>query len=327
MTVATDTEKKEPSVRQPGADDAPFSFLDDPINEMINEGDHDEPGGDKKDEGGDKKDDVAISPALQARLDKMEEERAIDRQTVEFLKGQNSILENQLRGGDKKGEVKDEPLLKLPDKATLQKALSDPDTAVDALTGMFEDFGKNILARIDKVDEQGRTEHARRDQHARWQASMAQDRQEAIAEYGEDVLNDPEFIKEADAEMARTISRHGGKTLQDVQPGDFMAVASLVYARRLKAGKIGENKNGNNGDTRSDRRPTLREIHREIDSSDRLGNGGPRGGGGSARTMQDLYPNEKDFRIADAARKRMGVSPEAWVRSRLAIQAEEEQGG
>lgn len=312
------------------ADEAPYSFLDDPIQDMVNEGDHDEPG-DSKDGVNKKSDknDSPISPELQARLDKMEDERAIDRQTVEFLKGQNSILESQLRGGDKKEEVKDEPLLKVPSKEALQKALTDPDTAVDSLVGMFEEFGKNILERINKVDESGRTEHQKRDQHARWQSAMAQDRQEAIDEFGEDTLNNKEFIAEADKEMERVIARRGGRSLADVQPGDFSAVAARVHSRWLRAGKLDANannssRNGNNdSDTRDSRRPTLREISREV-SSDRLGGngGGPRGSGGK-KTMADLYPNDRDLRIADAARKRMGVSEEAWVRSRQAILAEE----
>ncbi len=325
MPDATNNDNKDTR----NVDDAPFNFLDDPISDLVSEGDHDEPKGDKKDEGS--HDDAPISPALQTRLDRMEEQLEEHRQTAQYLKGQNSILEGQLRGDGKKEEKVEKPLLSV-DKTKLQAALSDPETAVDTLTTMFEDFGKNILERVTQVQEESRGEHSRRDQHARWQSAMAQDRQEAIDEFGESTLNDKDFIAEADKEMEKVIARRGGRSLADVQPGDFSAVASRIYARWLRVGKINEgSRNGNNSssDDRNNRRPTLREISREVSSSDRsLSNGSPRGGGnGGAKTIADLGMSPRDTRIAQAAAKRMGVSEEAWVKNYNAGQAEDEGYG
>jgi hypothetical protein len=312
--------------REERINDAPFSFLDDPISDLVSEGDHDAPPGDKKDEG--VKDDAPVSPALQARLDKMEESLEEHRQTAQYLKGQNSILEAQLRGDSKEEKKVEKPLLSV-DKTKLQAALSDPETAVDTLTTMFEDFGRNILERVTQVQEESRGEHSRRDQHARWQTQMAQDRADAITEFGEDTLNDKDFIAEADKEMEKVIARRGGKSLADVLPGDFMSVAALVYGRRLKAGKINNEVRNGNGDTRDSRRPTLREISREVSSSDRsVSNGGPRGGGnGGAKTIADLGMSPRDTRIAQAAAKRMNVSEEAWVKNYKAGQDEDEGYG
>jgi hypothetical protein len=116
-----------------------------------------------------------------------------------------------------------------------------------------------------------------------------------------------------------------------VQPGDATYAAMVVYNRWLRSGKVSidakSNGNGSNGS--GDRRPTLREISRQVDSSDRsMNGGGPRGGGsGGAKSIADLGMSPRDTRIAQAAAKRMGVPEERWVANYVAGQAEDEGYG
>lgn len=332
--------------REERINDAPFSFLDDPISEMISEGDHDDPAGGGPgagSESGDKdKGDKDVSPAVQAQLDRMAEQLEEQRQTTQYLRGENRVLSDQLRGGDKKEDKVEKPLLSI-DKEKIKAALADGDTAADTLFGMFEDFGKNILERVNKVQEESRGEHSRRDAHSRWQAAVNDDLQNVRSEIG-DLADDATFQKEVDPVLFDRISKRTGKSkealmLTDVQPGDATYAAMVVYNRWLRSGKVsidgkftnnGESRNGNgNGNGNGDRRPTLREISRQVDSSDRsMSGGGPRGGGnGGAKSIADLGMSPRDTRIAQAAAKRMGVPEERWVANYNAGQAEDEGYG
>src|ERR1700689_837353 len=144
--MADATNKHDPAPAQERVEEnGPFSGMDDPIAELASEGDHEEPSGETNPD--DIKPEGEVSPAVQALLDKMEAALAEHAETVQYLKGQNAILAQNRPTEKKEEKVVEEPLLKLPDKASLQKALSDPDTAVDALTNMFSEFGDNIIKR------------------------------------------------------------------------------------------------------------------------------------------------------------------------------------
>lgn len=206
------------------------------------------------------------------------------------------------------------------DEAKLAEGMAE--NAPRTLAKLVDDLGKHLEKKIRKeltkdVDGRLYQDQAMRARASAWE----QDRAGVEKEYG-DYLKDKDFLKEADSEIAAIITKRGGKAWADYMPGDLESAASRVVLRWLRAGKgkqIAENDAATRGNGLS-----LREVVRRVPQSDSLGNGNGRAASGPPKTIDQLFTNERDRKIAKKVIAKQGVSEEAYVRNYLRAREDDE---
>jgi hypothetical protein len=301
-----------------------------PLDLLLNPDGTDE--GDKSDEDGksDDKgtDDGKFTSADRTRLDKMEERAIASEQQAKYFQGQATILQEQIRSGQRKDEPlpKEEPVFQIDSKEALAKRLeADP---AGTLIEMFAGLADKINGKITKTKEETAGELRQRDASAQYNKAYQDDMNEAITEFGKDLLESPDFIKDGDVELARIIRLRGGKTYL---PGDFFTASSRVHAKWQREGKLEGRSNGNNGNGDKGRdegqRPSLREITRRPRMSDDTGSNGDGQRRGGGKTLHDLGLSPLEERIARQNMKGLGVSESDWVKSHLASEREDASFG
>lgn len=185
--------------------------------------------------------------------------------------------------------------------AALEK---DPAQAIrDLVEGISTDKSRSAAKEV-RTDVETRI--AGRERTEQFRAAYNTDIQEARKEFG-DVLNDPDFQKEADKELQRIITARGGKTLQDTLPGDVSAVAGIVAFRWSKAGKL---KAEAKAEAEAPRR-SLRELIETVPRSDSVGSGNDgRGGSRGGLSFEKVYSSERDRSAARKAMRGFGLDPD-----------------
>jgi hypothetical protein len=133
------------------------------------------------------------------------------------------------------------------------------------------------------------------------------------------MLGNKEFNAAADEAIMGIIRLRGGQTVNDYMPGDLMSAASRVYGEWLSSGKI--KPQGQNGNSQTV--PPLREVARRPFGDLESGNGAGTGQrSGPAKTINDLFPNDRDRRIAREVYRQTHeaepqITEERWVASYL----------
>lgn len=260
--------------------------------------------------------------ALTARLDKLEEENISLRQRVDIQNGQISILRQP--GDTKPPEPPQPKRIKIPTREELAQKLSNPETAVDGMHQLLSDLGTQFQELIDDARNNSEQQFKTRDVSTRLQSALADDQRTTIEEYGQDLIKDQDFIRDADAEGDK-LARRRGHT--NYNPGDFNLLATRTYKNWLESGKYDEWKmkrnktvNGNN------RTPSLREVTRSVGRSDFVDTSNGRGT--EASSLSELYGGDaREIRIARANMKRMGLTEKEWVASFKASKTEDPSFG
>ena len=135
--------------------------------------------------------------ALTARLDKLEEENISLRQRVDIQNGQISILRTA------PGQGKEEPppapkRIRIPTREELAQKLTNPDTAVQGMHDLLTDLGTQFQEIIDETRTDAERNFRTRDASSRINTAIAEDQRTTIEEYGQDLIRDPDFIRDAD---------------------------------------------------------------------------------------------------------------------------------
>lgn len=291
-------------------------------------------GGEETESGGEERSPQGVSTpdqtALVARLDKMEEENIALRQRVDIQNGQISIL----RGGEKKEEQAppQRKRIRIPSREELAQKLSDPNTAVDGMHQLLMDLGNQFQEIVDESRTEAETQFRTRDTSNRLNSALQDDQRSTVEEYGADLIRDPEFIRDADAEGDK-LARRRGHT--NYTPGDFNLLATRTYKTWLESGKLDDwkTKRDKQSGTRNGapsaangRPPSLREVTRSVGRSDFVDTSNGRGA--EASSLADLYDGDpREIRIARANMKRMGLSEKEWVASFRASRTEDPSFG
>jgi len=266
--------------------------------------------------------------ALTARLDKLEEENISLRQRVDIQNGQISILKGPAQ--------KDEPApperkrIRIPSREELAQKLSNPDTAVEGMHQLLSDLGNQMQEMVDESRVEAEQGFRSRDANNRLTTALQDDQRTTIDEYGQDLIRDPEFIRDADTEGDK-LARRRGHT--NYTPGDFNLLATRTYKNWLESGKLDDwkAKRGNktgvaNGSTANARPPSLREVTRSVGRSDFVDTSNGRGT--EASSLSELYDGDpREIRIARANMKRMGLTEKEWVASFRASRSEDPSFG
>lgn len=263
--------------------------------------------------------------ALTARLDKIEEENISLRQRIDIQNGQMSILRQQ--GQPPPPEPPQPKRIRIPTKEELAQKLSDPATAVQGMHDLIADLGTQFQEIIDETRTDAERNFRSRDFSTRLNTALSEDQRTTLEEYGQDLIRDPDFIRDADSEGDK-LARRRGHT--NYTPGDFNLLATRTYKNWLESGKYDDWKskraktvNGTNGVNRT---PSLREVTRSVGRSDFVDTSGGRGT--EASSLSDLYGGDaREIRIARANMKRMGMSEKDWIASFKAAKAEDPSFG
>jgi hypothetical protein len=126
-----------------------------------------------------------------------------------------------------------------------------------------------------------------------------------------------EFETAWDQEVQTVVRERGGKTWDDMQPGDMYNAAARLALRWSREGKAPNMLTG---------RPSLKEVTTRVPPADRIANGlGAPRTGGPAKTIDQLFPNDpKSQAIARRISKAQGLTEERYV---AAYRAAKEDGG
>jgi hypothetical protein len=271
----------------------------------------------------------AVDSALTARLDKIEEENISLRQRVDIQNGQMSILRQQ--SPDQK-PTEPPPLkrIKIPSREELAAKLSDPNTAVQGMHELLSDLGTQFQDIIDETRDNAERNFRTRDFSTRLNTALSEDQRTTVEEYGQDLIRDPDFIRDADAEGDK-LGRRRGHT--NYTPGDFNLLATRTYKNWLESGKLDDWKtkrakteNGRDRQPTNGRTPSLREVTRSVGRSDFVDTSNGRGA--EASSLADLYNGDaREIRIARANMKKMGLSEKEWITSFKASKSEDPSFG
>lgn len=265
--------------------------------------------------------------ALSARLEKLEEDNISLRQRVDIQNGQISILRQP--GADTKVPEPPQPKrIRIPSREELAQKLSDPNTAVQGMHELLTDLGSQMQEMVDEARTSAESNFRTRDFTNRLNSALAEDQRTTIEEYGQDLIRDPDFIRDADSEGDK-LARRRGHT--NYNPGDFNLLATRTYKNWLESGKLDQWKNkrepqgsrqGLTNGTINGRVPSLREVTRSVGRSDFIDSSGGRGA--EASSLSDLYSGDaREIRIARANMKKMGLSEKEWIASYKASKAED----
>lgn len=263
--------------------------------------------------------------ALTARLDKLEEENISLRQRVDVQNGQISIL-RQGPAAEKPPEPPQPKRIRIPSREELAQKLSNPDTAVDGMHQLLSDLGTQMQEMVDEARSTAESNFRTRDVSNRLNSALTEDQRSTLEEYGQDLIRDPDFIRDADAEGDK-LARRRGHT--NYTPGDFNLLATRTYKNWLESGKYDDWKakraktvNGATGG----RTPSLREVTRSVGRSDFVDTSNGRGA--EASSLSDLYNGDaREIRIARANMKRMGLTEKEWINSFKASKSEDPSFG
>lgn len=262
--------------------------------------------------------------ALTARLDKIEEENISLRQRIDIQNGQMSILRQQ---GDKAPPEPPQPKrIRIPTKEELAAKLSDPATAVQGMHDLLSDIGAQMQEMVDDARNTAESNFRTRDASSRLNTALTEDQRSTFEEYGQDLIRDPDFIRDADSEGDKLARKRGHS---NYTPGDFNLLATRTYKNWLESGKYDDWKskraktvNGANGV----RTPSLREVTRSVTRSDFVDTSNGRGT--ETSSLSDLYNGDaREIRIARANMKKMGLSEKEWIASFKASRAEDPSFG
>lgn len=292
-------------------------------------------GGEEPESGGEEKSPQGVSApdqtALAARLDKLEEENIALRQRSDIMNGQMSILRERERTGQQPAQETPQPRrIRIPTKEELALKLSNPDTAVDGMHALLTDLGTQFQEMIDETRSEAGRAFQQRDVSNRLNSALADDQKATLEEYGADLIKDPEFIRDADAEGDK-LARRRGHT--NYTPGDFNLLATRTYKTWLESGKLdawNTKRQGTNGGNRLGsngvKPPSLREVTRSVGRSDFIDN--TSGRPGETSSLSELYNGDaREIRIARANMKKMGLTEKEWVASFRASRAEDPSFG
>lgn len=267
--------------------------------------------------------------ALTARLDKLEEENISLRQRVDVQNGQISILRQSPQSQDKPPEPPQPKRIRIPTREELAAKLSNPDTAVQGMHELLSDLGNQMQELVDDARTTAESNFRTRDVSNRLNSALSEDQRTTIEEYGQDLIRDPDFIRDADAEGDK-LARRRGHT--NYNPGDFNLLATRTYKNWLESGKLDEWKGRRNpssnrvNDRTNGKIPSLREVTRSVGRSDFVDTSNGRGA--EASSLADLYGGDaREIRIARANMKRMGMSEKEWIASFKAAKAEDPSFG
>lgn len=269
--------------------------------------------------------------ALTARLDKLEEENISLRQRADVLNGQVSILRERGPTPQQAQEPPQPKRIRIPSREELQQKLSNPETAVDGMHQLLTDLGNQFQEMVDEARTDAAQNFRTRDLTTRVQSALAEDQRSTVDEFGSDLIRDPEFIRDADAEGDK-LARRRGHT--NYTPGDFNLLATRTYKVWSDSGKLADwtarrskaNGNGNPVTRNAARPPSLREVTRSVGQSDFVDTSGGRSG--ETSSLSELYNGDaREIRIARANMKRMGLTEKEWVASFRASKSEDPSFG
>lgn len=252
--------------------------------------------------------------ALQQQLADLKDDLRVNQQRLDYFQteaGRNRQPETQQVEQPKPFQFNRDEF-----SAAMEK---DPATAIYDLVNKMQEAGISLARRDIESTVDGKLNQTQN--LSRLQTSFKEETETVARDYADFIgLNDdgkvknPAFDNEA-MEYAQSLARRRGARAYPadvcrqmgvpmgtlvLSPGDLTAAADAVYGRWARAGKI-QPKN----DSSSDRQP-LRRVYNNV-SSDDLGNGSRRNGGGSGRepkTINDLVGTHFGTqREADAARE------------------------
>lgn len=262
--------------------------------------------------------------ALTARLDKIEEENISLRQRIDIQNGQMSILRQQ---GEKQPEPPPQPKrIRIPTREELAQKLSNPETAVQGMHELLSDLGTQMQELVDDARNTAESNFRTRDFSNRLNSALAEDQRTTLEEYGQELIKDPDFIRDADTEGDK-LARRRGHT--NYNPGDFNLLATRTYKNWLESGKLDDWKSKrapNNSNRSNGKVPSLREVTRSVGRSDYIDNSSGRGT--ETSSLSDLYGGDaREIRIARANMKRMGMTEKEWIASFKAAKSEDPSFG
>ena len=257
-----------------------------------------------EDSGGEKKAEGA-SPELTKLQQTIEELRAQvleSKQELQFHRGY--LQRSQAEAGREKEPEKPQPKTRDWDRVNEDIKARGSEAIADLAREIAQEVRDEILQETDRRTAGRLTETQRETQYRQ---AMANELDSINREFS-DAWTGPQsdaFKREADAEAMKTLTTRLGREprsqddLKYFQVGDLRAAASLVYARWMRAGKIGKEE-----ETPVNRNSSVREIARRVPASDNLGNGNRGASGGPPKTIEALGKTYgwKDAEISAARR-------------------------
>jgi hypothetical protein len=250
---------------------------------------------------------------IMERMSKLEDDLTAQKQLNTYLQG---------RIAERQQPAPVQPVEQAPQEFTFdENAVAEEmqTNAPKALLKVVKDYLAHELKNVKKEAGSAAATTitaAQRQQQIR--DAYQRDISEAKEKYGH-MFTNKEFNAAADEVIMNIIRLRGGSSVNDYMPGDIMSAASRVYGEWLSSGKI--KPQGTNGNSQTV--PPLREVARRPFGDLESGNGASTGQrSGPAKTINDLFSNDRDRRIAREVYRQTheaepAITEERWVASYL----------
>jgi len=246
-------------------------------------------------------------------------------QTVTYFKGRLAEREETRREEPKKEDEIGEFTY---DETKLAEGMAE--NAPRTLAQLVKDLGAHVEKKLRKELSQDVNGRLTQDSRQRALSAAYQSDVTGVEKEFAEFVTDKKFLEECDQELATTLRKRNpsAKSIEALMahylPDDLSSTASRVALRWTKVGKAktstenGGVGSGGGGET------SLREIVRRVPLSDSIGNGNGRATSGTPKTIDQLFSDEKDRKIAKKVIVKQGVSEEAYVRQYLRAKEEDQ---
>ncbi len=245
-------------------------------------------------------------------------------QTVTYFKGRLAEREENRREEPKKEDEIGEFTY---DETKLAEGMAE--NAPRTLAQLVKDLGAHVEKKLRKELSQDVNGRLSQDSRQRALSAAYQSDVTGVEKEFAEFVTDKKFLEECDQELATTLRKRNpsAKSIEALMahylPDDLNSTASRVALRWTKAGKV-TSSNGDEGRGGDVGGTSLREIVRRVPLSDSIGNGNGRAASGTPKTIDQLFSDEKDRKIAKKVIVKQGVSEEAYVRQYLRAKEEDQ---